>query len=79
MQLIVPVTVELVSMERQRIHFRIRRYHSGRVFSLVKFGLDPKPCIGSRIAYQIDNGFKCPQWLASPILRNVAEHNLPVA
>ena len=75
-QLIVPVAAKLVSMKRQGIHLSIRLHHSGRILSLVKLGFDPKSCIGSRIAYQIDNGLKCPQWLASPILRNVAEHTM---
>ena len=44
---IIPVSVELVSMERQGVHLRIHRRHSFRVLSLVELSSDPKPCIGA--------------------------------
>ena len=60
-------------MERQGGHLRLRYCLTGRVLSLVKFGLDPKAGGRSRTADQVDNGLKCAQWFASPILRDVAE------
>ena len=55
---IVPVTVELVAMQRQGFHFRLRRRHSFRILPCVELSSDPKPCIGARIAYQVDYGFE---------------------
>ena len=60
-------------MERQGVHLRLRCCLTGRVLSLVKFGLDPEAGGRSCTADQVDNGLKCTQWLASPILRDVAE------
>ena len=45
-------------MERQGVHLRLRCDLTGRVVSLIKFGFDPKPGLGSRAAYQVDNGLK---------------------
>ena len=59
-QLVIPVAVELVSMERQGGHLCLRYHHSGRVLSLVELGFDPKPRGRSRIAYQVDNSLKGP-------------------
>ena len=73
MQLVVPITVELVSMERQRLHLCFRCNHPSRIRSLVELGFDPKPCGRSRLAYQVDNGLKGTQRLASPILREVTK------
>ena len=41
--------------ERQGVHLRLRCDLTGLV-SLIKFGFDPKPGLGSRAAYQVDNG-----------------------
>ena len=60
-------------MERQGVHLRLRCCLTGRVLSLVKFSLDPEAGGRSCTADQVDNGLKCTQWLASPILRDVAE------
>ena len=59
-QLIVPVTVELVAMERQCVHLCVRRRHSFGVFSVVELGSDPQPGVGARITDQIDNGLEGP-------------------
>ena len=41
-KLVVPVTMELVSMQRQGIHLRLRHHHSGRILPLVELGLHSK-------------------------------------
>ena len=60
MQLVVPVTAKLVSMQRQSVHLRFRDFLTSWIFSLVELGLDPKPGVGARIAYQVDNRLEGP-------------------
>ena len=50
-------------MERQGLHLRFRYGLPGRIFSLVKFGFDPKAGGRSRTADQVDNGLKCTRQL----------------
>ena len=60
-------------MQRQGVHLRLRHSLTGGVLSLVELGFDPKPCVGTCIAYQVDNGLEGPQRLAPPVLCDVAE------
>ena len=52
----------------------IANFDSGRVRSVVEFGVDLEPLLRCGVGDQVDNDFVANQRTTSPVLRNVAEH-----
>ena len=75
-QLIIPVAVKRLSMQRQSRHLGVRCHHAGRVRVRVEPRLDPKPRCRSCTAYQVNNGLKGAKHLAPPVLRDVAKQTV---
>lgn len=75
-QLIIPVAVELMLMERQAAHRIFRNRDSGRVFSIVEHCFDPQTGGCTGIADKLNYSLKGPERLASPVLGNVAEQSM---
>ena len=73
MDFVVPIAVELVALESDTGEFLVVDLGSGRVDTLVDFGMNLQPFSGGCGGDQIDYDLETEEWLSPPVLADEAE------
>jgi hypothetical protein len=68
--------VEVVRLQSQTTHLRLRDLNARTILSLVEVGFYPQASDGAGGSDQIDDGLERSQGLASPVLRDVTEEGV---